>query len=52
MTRTPTRACKKRTVSYFGGGESVTTPYEYRAIIGLCNDAGIVAALRKLGSEP
>lgn len=32
-------------MSYFGGGKRATRPYQYRAIIGLWDDDGLIAGL-------
>ena len=45
MTQTVTREITKYTVSYFGGGKKTAMPYPYRAIVGLYDNAGIIAAL-------
>lgn len=45
MTQTLTKQIKRYSVAYYGGGKRSTAPYDYRAIIGLYDDAGLIAGL-------
>ncbi len=45
MAATMSRSITSYTVTYYGGGKRITRPYPYRAIIGLWDGQGLIAAL-------
>lgn len=45
MTQSVHREIQNYTLSYFGGGKRASTPYPYRATIGLWDDSGEIGSL-------
>jgi hypothetical protein len=45
MAKSVHREIESYTVSYYGGGTRAARPYDYRAVIGLWDDEGLIAEL-------